>query len=394
MKEPLPKKADVVIIGGGLIGVSVAYQLAKRGVTDVLLIEKGSVGAQGATAKSLGGLRVQFSTEINVRFSLVSKAVFDCFEEEFGVDPGFVRSGYLYLISGNHARHIFENTAAMLKSMNLEVEVFAPTQIAERWPYLRVDDLVAACWTPGDGYYGPYEVVQGYARGARRLGARIVEETEVSQILTDRRKVIGVRASDGQTVRTAWIVNAAGPWSGRVAALADLELPVEPLRRHLFMTHAFDRLPALMPFILHFDTGWYMRREGAGLLLAGPADNSPEQRTFSVKVDFDAEEWTAMQSLRRVPVLEHAQISRGWIGHYALSPDHHAVIGSYPELRGFIVCTGFSGHGFQHSPAAGMVTAELIVHGRATTLDIHPLRPTRFREEDLLQEPLTSFRHA
>jgi sarcosine oxidase subunit beta len=393
VKRTLPEKASVVVIGGGLLGASVAYHLAKLGVTDLLLLEQGSVGAQGATAKCLGGWRVQFSTEINVRFSLLSKIVFDRFKEEFGVDPNFVRSGYLYLTSGDHARHLFENTAAMLKSMNLEVEVFAPGQIAERWPYLRVDDLVAACWTPGDGYYGPYEVVQGYARGARRLGARIVEETEVSEILIDRGKVIGVRASDGQTVRTTWIVNAAGPWSGRVTALAGLELPVGPLRRHLFMTNAFDQLPALMPFILHFDTGWYMRREGAGLLLAGPADNSPEQRTFSVKVDFEAEEWTAMQSLHRVPILEQAQISRGWIGHYALSPDHHAVIGSYPELRGFIVCTGFSGHGFQHSPAAGMVTAELIVYGRATTLDIHPLRPTRFREDNLIQEPLTSFRH-
>jgi sarcosine oxidase subunit beta len=159
------------------------------------------------------------------------------------------------------------------------------------------------------------------------------------------------------------------------------------------MTGPFGDLPPSLPFILHFDSGWYMRREGTALLLAGPADNRPEQRTFSEKVDFEAEEWTASQSIHRVPVLERASISRGWIGHYALSPDHHAVIGTYPELTGFVVCTGFSGHGFQHSPAAGMVTAELIVQGRTETLDIHPLRPTRFREGDPIEEPLTSFRH-
>jgi sarcosine oxidase subunit beta len=127
--------------------------------------------------------------------------------------------------------------------------------------------------------------------------------------------------------------------------------------------------------------------------LSGPSDNTAEQRSFSEEVDFDAEEWTAVQSVRRVPVLRQAGISRGWIGHYALSPDRHAVIGAWPELSGFVVCTGFSGHGFQHSPAAGMVTAELIVQGRAETIDIHPLRPTRFREDDLIEEALTSFRN-
>jgi sarcosine oxidase subunit beta len=392
VKQSLPEKADVVVIGGGLLGTSVAYQLAKLGVSDVLLLERGNVGAQGATAKCLGGWRVQFATKINVCFSVVSKVVFDRFEEEFGVDPNFVNSGYLYLTGSNHAQRIFESTAGMLESMKLKAEVLAPAQIAERWPYLRVDDLVAACWTPGDGYYGPNEVVQGYARGARRLGVTILEETEIAEILTDHGRLAGVKTADGKTVRTDWVVNAAGPWSGQVAALAGLDLPVGPLRRHLFMTDVFEQLPAAVPFILHFDSGWYTRREGTGLLLAGPADNRPEQRTFSEKVDFEAEEWTALQSVRRIPALRQAHIFRGWIGHYALSPDHHAVIGAYPELQGFVVCSGFSGHGFQHSPAAGIVTSELIVHGRPSTLDIHPFRPTRFREGDLIEEPLTSFR--
>jgi len=383
----------VVVIGGGLIGTSVAYQLARRGVSEVLLLERGEVGAQGATAKCLGGWRTQFATEINVRFSLVSKAVFDDFEAQFGADPEFVRCGYLYLASQERSRLILEGTARLLRSLNLEIELLDPADVGRRWPFLRVDDLAGASWTAGDGIYGPNEVVQGYARGGRRLGAAIREGVEVAEILTQGGRVRGVKTTEGQTIRTDFVVNAAGPWAGHVAALAGLDLPVGPLRRHVFCTDAFDLVPAVIPFVIHFEKGWYTRREGASLLLSGPADNTERQRTFSEKVDFDAEEWAAVQSIQRVPALEKARIARGWIGHYALSPDHHAVIGAFPELAGFISVTGFSGHGFQHSPAAGIVVAELITDGRASTIDIEPLRPSRFREGALIEEPLTSFRH-
>jgi len=392
MASGIPARSDVVIIGAGLIGTSIAYQLAKIGVPRVLVCEQGFVGAQGATAKSMGGWRTQFSTDINVRFSLISREVFDRFEEEFGVKLHFTPSGYLYLASSPEGYRLFQGTAARLKSMNLSADILDPETIACRWPFINVEDLTGACWTAGDGYYSINEVVQGYARAARRLGAAIHEETKVISVLTRKKRVTGVRTSNGKTVRADWVVDAAGPWSGAVAASAGVQLPVGPLRRHLFLTNPFDQLPAKLPFILHFDTGWYMRREGVRLILSGPSVNTPQQRTFSEDVDFDAEEWTAVQSVQRIPLLEKAGISKGWIGHYALSPDHHAVIGSWPELAGFVVCTGFSGHGFQHSPAAGMVTAELIVRGRSESIDIHALRPTRFREQDLIEEPLTSFR--
>ncbi len=392
MNPPLPDQTDIIVIGAGLMGTSIAYHLARLGADRVLVMEQGFVGAQGATAKSLGGIRIQFSTKINVRFSLASKVVFDRFEQEFGVKLHYTPSGYLYLTSSDRGRRIFENTASMLDSMGLSAEILDPKTIAGRWPFLETSDLTAACWTAGDGYYSINEVVQGFAKGARRLGVRIHEETKAVQVLTGKGRVTGVKTHGGQIVKSDWVVNAAGPWAGMVASSAGVDLPVGPLRRHLFMTNPFQALPSLLPFTLHFDTGWYMRREGPALLLAGPSDNTAAQRTFSETIDFEAQEWTAEQSIRRVPILEQAGISRGWIGHYALSPDRHAIIGAYPELTGFVVCTGFSGHGFQHCPAAGKVTAELIVLGRPETLDIHPLRPTRFREKDLIEEPLTSFK--
>jgi sarcosine oxidase subunit beta len=171
--------------------------------------------------------------------------------------------------------------------------------------------------------------------------------------------------------------------------MVGLDLLVRPLRRQLFFTDVFEELPSLFPIVIDLEHSWYMRREGKGLLLAGPQDT---ESSFNEKVDFRAQEWTAARSLHRVPVLESARIARGLAGLYAISPDHHAILGPFPEIKGFICANGFSGHGFQHSPAVGMLTAELIAEGQAKTLDIHPLRPQRFREGDLIYEPLTAFR--
>jgi sarcosine oxidase subunit beta len=170
--------------------------------------------------------------------------------------------------------------------------------------------------------------------------------------------------------------------------MAGLDLPIGPLKRHLFFTDTFHELPDIFPMVIDVDSGWYMKREGKGLILGGPTGN----KSFSQHIDFDAKEWTAEKSIQRIPALEHAKIIRGWVGHYEMTPDHHAVIGAFPELRNFICATGFSGHGFQHAPAAGMVVAELIANGKPETEDIYPLRPTRFRENDLIHEPITAFR--
>ena len=387
MNKSLPKKADVVIAGGGIIGVSIAYYLAKKGVKDVLLLERNFMG-EGATGKCAGGIRTQFSTEINVKCSILSRRVFENFKEEFGIDPEFHRTGYLFLTADESRFKDLTRNARLLKNLGIKVELLSPAEIHSRWPFLEVSDLIGGSYTAQDGYAGTYEILNGFIRRARSLGATLREREEVTEIKSKGGKVQAVEINRAEWVETPVVVNAAGPNAADVAALAGLDLPVHPLRRQIFFTDILYDLPATFPLVIDLEYGWYMRREGEGLLLAGPQDKEP---SFKETIDFEGEEWTAERSIHRVPVLQKSRISNGWAGLYDISPDHHAIIGEFPELKGFICANGFSGHGFQHSPAAGMLVAELIAEGKVVTLDIHPLRPQRFREGDLITEPLVAF---
>ena len=380
---PLPSKADV-----GIIGTSIAYYLSKKGVDDVLLLERRLLGA-GTTAKCVGGIRTQFSTRINIEFSVLSRKIFDRFEEEFGVDPEFHPIGYLFLAVRGTQWEILKANARLMRTFGLKASLLDPGEIQQRWPWLRVNDLLGGSYTEKDGYAGPYEVLRGFAARAKQLGADIREGVEVIGIHAKNRKIQAVETSTGERILTPMVVNAAGPYAARIADMVGLALPVRPLRRQLFFTDPIESLPMQLPMVIDLEYGWYMRREGRGLLLAGPQDS---ESSFNEGVDFEGQEWTAERSLHRIPLLEHASIARGWAGLYEISPDHHAIIGAFPELEGFICANGFSGHGFQHSPAAGILVAELIVDGEAKSLDLHPLRPQRFQEGDLIFEPLTAFR--
>jgi sarcosine oxidase subunit beta len=384
----LPAKSQVVIIGSGIVGAAIAYYLTQKGIRDVTVLEAGEIGLQGATSACLGGLRTQFSTAINIRFSLISREVFRGFKDEFGVDLNFKPYGYLFLAKTDEQWTAFENTSNLMETLDLPVELLTPRAMARRWPFLRVDDLVGGSYTKDDGFYGPIEALQAFVKKARQGGALFLERNPVVGFSISDKKVVGVKTQSSHEIKADMVVNAAGPWAGAVADLAGLDLPVVPLKRHLFFTAPFDAIPDVFPVIIDMDSGWYLKREGRGLILGGPTGES----SFSQHVDFNAEERTAFESIRRVPVLEQARMVRGWAGHYEVTPDHHAVIGAFPELKNFICATGFSGHGFQHSPATGRIVAELIVDGRAETEDIHPLRPTRFREDDLIHEPMTAFR--
>jgi sarcosine oxidase subunit beta len=372
----LPRAASVVIIGGGVVGCSIAYHLARRGLRDVLVLERDAVGA-GTTSKAAGGIRAQFPTETEVRFSLESIRVFESFEDEFGVDPGYRKIGYLFLVTDEADLRGFETRIALQRGLGVDVRVVTPRDARELVPALRVDDVIAAVWGPGDGVAGPAEVTNGFARRARELGARILEGVAVTGIARDGGRVTAVRTTDGD-VATPLAINAAGPAAARVGRLAGVTLPVLPRRRHIFFTEPFPDIPGPVPLTTDRASGFYFRKEMEQLLLS-PGDVVDIGDDLAVPMDWSMMEDTVQMAVHRLPVLERARIAGGWAGLRPLTPDDHAIIGPAPGVDGFFVAVGFGGHGFQHSPATGRVVAEWIVDGKPST-DVSLFDPRRFEE--------------
>ena len=382
----MQKTAEIVIIGGGIIGGSIAYHLAEKKAKGVLLLEKGRLG-EGATAKCAGGIRAQFSTEINIRFSLESLKTWDRFEEITGIDLDFRKVGYLFLATTDEEWEIFKTHVDLQRRFGIPVELLSPGEIKHRWRYLRVDDLRGGTFCPREGFAGPYEALTGFVRGARKGGVKIHENTEVLTIQRKRGDFFSVRTNQGD-ILSPIVVSAAGPYAKEVGEMAGTAIPVQPYRRQLFFTTPFPWIPDPIPLVIDLHRGWYFRREGKGLLLSGPKDEFP---SHNVNVDYEAMAEAAENSIHRVPLLAKAEINRGWAGSYEISPDHHAILGQVPENPGFFVANGFSGHGFQHSPAVGRVMAEQIL-GEIPFMDVSSLSLDRFREGKLIREPLTAFK--
>ena len=383
----MEKTADVVIIGGGIVGLSIAYYLALKKAGRIVLFEKGQLG-EGSTSRCVGGIRTQFSTEINIRFSLESLKTFEQFGEEFGVNPEFKRIGYLFLATTDWEMEIFKENIKLQKKFNIPVELLRPDEISARCPYLRIDDILGGTFCSWDGYAGPSEILSGFAGGAKRAGVKIYEGAEVTRISSEKGKVKGVKVGE-EVISTSTVVNAGGPYAASIGEMVGIKIPVKPLRRQIFVTAPFHLTDCPFPLTIDFHPGWYFRQEGDGLLLSGPLDLEP---SFNLNIDYEAMAEASENAMDRVPVLEKARIARGWAGLYEISPDHHAILGRVPEVEGFILANGFSGHGFQHSPAVGKVISELIIDGKAATIDISSLSIERFERGDLLVEPMTAFK--
>jgi len=383
----MEKTADVVIIGGGIIGLSIAYYLALKKAGRVVLYEKGQLG-EGSTSRCVGGIRTQFSTEINIRFSLESLKTFEGFEEEFGVAPEFRRIGYLFLATMERETEIFKENMKLQKKFGIPVEYLSSEEIGSRWSYLRVDDVLGGTFCAWDGVAGPNEILSGFASGAKRAGVRIHEGMEVTGISTEKGRIRSVKTTDGE-VSTSVVVNAGGPYAASIGEMIGIKIPVKPLRRQIFITAPFHLTDHPIPLTIDFHRGWYFRQEGDGYLLSGPLDAEP---SFNLNTEYEAMVEASENAVYRVPSLEKARIARGWAGLYEISPDHHAILGGVPGVEGFVVANGFSGHGFQHSPAVGKVISELIVDGKALTIDISSLSIERFEKGELMSEPMTAFK--
>ncbi|RMF92242.1 MAG: FAD-binding oxidoreductase [Nitrospinota bacterium] len=378
----IPKSADVVIIGAGAIGCSIAYHLARRGQTDVVVLERDLIGS-GTTSKAAGGIRAQFGTETEVRFSLESLDFFRRFEEEMGTSCYLRQVGYLFLLNDERDLERFRQQVAMQQRLGVDVQIISPQEARELVPQLAIEDLLAAVYCPTDGYAGTNEVVMGYARKAREKGVRILEQTEVVDILVHGERVAGVQTTRG-TIATPLVVNAAGPWAGLIGKMLGQELPLLPRRRHIFFTEPFPDFVHPSPLVIDRTSGFYCRAEGPGVLMS-PGDAEAVPLSYHVGIDWSKAEETAQKATRRVPVLQRAGIMSGWAGLRPLTPDEHAIIDYLPGVEGVLCAIGFCGHGFQHSPAAGRVVAEMILDGQPS-LDLSLFRLSRFQNREITQQ--------
>jgi sarcosine oxidase subunit beta len=382
----MSETAEVVIIGSGIVGSSVAYHLAEKGCTNVLVIEREAHQGKGSTGKSMGGVRAQFSTPVNIQMSKYSIDFFSKFDEAVGHPADYRAHGYLFCATNE--KHIAYLNANMERQKALgvtNVEWVTPEDIVKMVPQLRVDDILGGTFCPTDGFVDPHSVMMGFMLSARARGVRLWLDTEVTGIQIENDRVKSVNTSRGP-IATNIVVNAAGAWAAQIAEMAGAELPVEPLRRQLVPTEPFDRLPQRFPMVIDMSTGFHFRREGKGILLAW---NDPKE-TPGFKTDFDEAfvEKILTHAASRVPVLAEAGVNprRAWAGLYEMTPDHHAIIGPATNVEGLYFVNGFSGHGVMHSPASGKVAADLILEGHSDLIDAKQLSVERFAQGKLLEE--------
>jgi sarcosine oxidase subunit beta len=377
-----PKTADIVIIGGGVMGASAAYHLARRGMKNIILLEKEDFFGTGATGRCAGGVRYQFSTEINIRLSLESLPMIECFREEIEQDVNYRPCGYLLIATDEKDATTFQRNVALQNRLGVQTELLSGDEVRARLPLMRFEDALAGTFHQKDGIVDPNSVVAGYIRAAQKLGVKTFTRAEVT----------GIRVGEGQVeaVETAWgaiqsrlVLNAAGPWAGLIGQMAGVQIPIVPLRRQMFTTNPLKEIPEDFPFVIDFTQSLYFHREGDGLLVG--MSNQDEIPGFDQNVDEEFELVNFEAAIARMPLLERASRASHWAGLYEVTPDAHPIFGGSP-VKGFNICAGFSGHGFMHGPVAGKLMAEYILDGKFSTVDVSMLDLARFDEERLIKE--------
>ena len=383
----MTQTAEIVIVGAGIMGVSTAYHLARLGARRVVVLERDTV-CSGSTALASGGIRHQYGNRLGIELTTHSIVTYERFRDEFGVDPNFRQHGYLILIATDDELAIARRSVALQRSLGVDVQLLDAAATRSLCPYLNTDDLLGATYTPRDGYADPYLCATAIAARARDLGVVIKQQHEVHGFLRDGNRVRGVTTAAGM-LEAPTVVIATGAWSGVVGKLAGVDIPVRPHRRHKFMTAPFpaERIPAVTPFVIDPHRNFSLRREGPGLLLGHGRRDEPDG--FSTEVDRSLESRVVERAIHRAPVLADAKLMRAWAGLYEMTPDQTGIVSAVPGAAGLHVIAGFSGHGFMHGPIAGQLMAEMLVHGRAVTMDASTLDITRFARGEAHVEPLT-----
>ena len=379
------QSAEVVIIGGGIVGSSIAYHLTAAGCKNVLVIERETAQGKGSTGKSMGGVRAQFSTPVNIQMSLYSIPFYSRFDESLGYPADYRPQGYMFCATNEKQLAYLQTNYKKQVEMGLKnVRFISVDEIRNLYPQLRADDIIGGSFCSTDGFVDPYSAMIGFMRWAADHGATLWKHTEVTAISRNN-ATFEIETTRGP-VSTSKVVNAAGAWSAAIASMVGIALPVEPLRRMLVPTEPFDQFPHTAPMIIDMSTGFHFRPESRGFLLAW---NDPEE-TPGFKTDFEPSfiEKILTRAADRVPVFENLAVNpkRAWAGLYEMTPDHHPILGEAPGVPGFFLANGFSGHGVMHAPATGKILSDLILTGKTDLIDASLLNLSRFAEGRLIHE--------
>ncbi len=375
----LKSSASIVIIGGGIIGTSIAYHLAQRGVRDVVLVEADIVGS-GSSGHSAAMILLQMSREMTIRLSQESFKEYLHFNEEFDTDIGYKPIGYLNIAT----REIADELRAQVElqhRLGVPTEILSPQEIARLVPAVNIADIEfgSICWK--DGVIDPHSVMQAYIKHARRLGAEINEKVEATGIVLDtaRNRVVGVQTTEG-LISTPVVVNAAGARAIQIGAWVGLNLPIKNYKRTIFITDRFDEISENAPFVMDLAVEWYFRKEGKGILMGMGVE---ESTTFEPQLEWEFLDAIIQRALHRAPILANARVMYGWAGLRSLTPDDYPILGRVLPggVEGFTNACGWGGHGVMHAPIGGQLVAELIADRKATTMDTSPFRLERFAEE-------------
>jgi len=364
---------EVIIIGAGVIGCSIAYHLAKMGCHDVTVLERNFIGS-GSTERCAGGIRQQFSTEANIRLSVESVRFFEHFEEEIGHPADFRQNGYLILATNEEELEIFRQSVALQRSLEVKTELLSPQEARKIVPRLNIKDVLGATYCPADGYADPYSVVQGFASAAKKLGVKIFQEAGVTGIGRTGR-IWCVTSSRGR-LQSPTVVIAAGAWTGQIGKMVGVDIPVHHSRRHIFVTTPLQEIAKNAPMVVEFSNGFWFRREGSGLIFG--MRNPEEPESFDTGVDWGFLPTIAEVASHRLPFLRDIGVGRAQAGLHEDTPDANAIIGKVPGMEGLYLACGFSGHGFMHSPAVGRMVASLVLE-KSPASEFLPFALERFK---------------
>ncbi len=370
----------VTIVGGGVIGASIAYHLASKGFRNIKVIDQAPKPGSGSTGKATGGFRAQFGSEVNIKLSLLSRQKLLSFKDEFEVDPHFQQTGYLFLAQNQNELNLLNQANVLQKSCGLnEAEIVSHYDIKKINPYIEHTGIIGGAFCKSDGFISPLKILEGYITAAERLGVKFEYETELKGFKIENGKII-TAITNKNNIETEIVINAAGAWAGEIAKLAGANIPVKPLKRQAAVVKRKKLLPEDSPMTIWIDNSFHFRMRDRNMVMLLPLE--PENKElFNTEIENGWLEKIFTIAQERIPILHSCVIDKSdsIAGLYEMSPDEHVLLGLAPELKNFYLANGSSGHGVMHSPAIGQLMAELIA-GEKPSINIADLNPSRFIE--------------